>query len=103
VTCVHTVLTNYSLVLVPGDKLMPCAEVVLLGETPRYAIDPKDRTQITRGSLLTEFRFAGSAAELRNLAEQLEGIADRVEEVGAAFAKATGAKPVTEPGDVPKE
>lgn len=102
-TCVHTVLTNYSLVMIPDGKLMPAAEVVLLGETPRYAIDPNDRTQITRGAALAEFRFTGSADELRALAEQLEGVADRIEEVGAAFAKATGAKPVTEPGDVPKE
>lgn len=106
-TCVHTVLTNYSLAVIPGGgdkgKVLPVAEVVLLGETPKYALDPNDRTKVTHGAALAEFRFTGAAEELRALAEQLEGVADRVEEVGAAFAKATGAEPEPATGDAPKE
>ena len=65
------------------------------------------RVEIPPGTLLTEFRFTGSAGELRSLADQLEAVADRVDELGEAFAKATGAAVATEPepdaGDAPKE
>jgi proteasome assembly chaperone (PAC2) family protein len=105
-TCVHTVLTNYNLAVIPGGadkgRVLPVAEVVLLGESPRYAIDPNDPTKVTRGAVLTEFRFTGSAGELRSLADQLEAVADRVDELGEAFAKVTGVKPEPTADDAPK-
>ena len=47
-----SVLSNYSLAVLPDGKLVPVAEVVLLGESPRYAIDPNDPTKVTRGAVL---------------------------------------------------